>query len=272
MADANLHISVPVRRFGTSAEAQDAVAVEEPLEIRLGYFRDGKSHSDSISITMRTPGDDENLAGGFLLTEGIIGRAADIRGFEAVAENVIRVDLDAGVEFDADRLQRNFYTTSSCGVCGKASLEALKVQSRFNIDDSGLRVAPDMLMRLSESLIERQATFAATGGLHAAGLFDRDGRMLDVREDVGRHNAVDKVVGAALQVDAVPLLERGLIVSGRASFEILQKAMVAGCPLVVAIGAPSSLAIELAWEFDMTLVGFLRDGRFNIYTGPSRIE
>lgn len=219
MADANLHISVPVRRFGTSAEAQDAVAVEEPLEIRLGYFRDGKSHSDSISITMRTPGDDENLAGGFLLTEGIIGRAADIRGFEAVAENVIRVDLDAGVEFDADRLQRNFYTTSSCGVCGKASLEALKVQSRFNIDDSGLRVAPDMLMRLSESLIDR-----------------------------------------------------GLIVSGRASFEILQKAMVAGCPLVVAIGAPSSLAIELAWEFDMTLVGFLRDGRFNIYTGPSRIE
>lgn len=219
MADANLHISVPVRRFGTSAEAQDAVAVEEPLEIRLGYSRDGKSHSDSISITMRTPGDDENLAGGFLLTEGIIGRAADIRGFEAVAENVIRVDLDAGVEFDADRLQRNFYTTSSCGVCGKASLEALKVQSRFNIDDSGLRVAPDMLMRLSESLIDR-----------------------------------------------------GLIVSGRASFEILQKAMVAGCPLVVAIGAPSSLAIELAWEFDMTLVGFLRDGRFNIDTGPSRIE
>ncbi len=189
--------------------ARDPARIFPRRQITLGQHLDHDAY----------PGDDENLAGGFLLTEGIIGRAADIRGFEAVAENVIRVDLDAGVEFDADRLQRNFYTTSSCGVCGKASLEALKVQSRFNIDDSGLRVAPDMLMRLSESL-----------------------------------------------------LERGLIVSGRASFEILQKALVAGCPLVVAIGAPSSLAIELAWEFDMTLVGFLRDGRFNIYTGPSRIE
>jgi FdhD protein len=270
-------LQVTVRRVGDAGQARggsaetDVVAVEEPLEIRLS--------EQSISITMRTPGDDLNLAAGFLFTEGMIENAAQIASFAYLVDadsgdtnpNIVVAELAPGVSVDTAKLQRHFYTTSSCGVCGKSSLEALSTQASYPVVGDELRVSADVLSALPDALLSRQRTFSDTGGLHAAGLFRPDGTLLDVREDVGRHNAVDKLVGHALTNDDLPLANLGVLVSGRTSFEIMQKLRMAGCPLVAAVGAPSSLAVELAWEFDMTLVGFLRDGRFNVYSGPGRI-
>jgi FdhD protein len=248
---------VQVARFPDGGQARDEVAVEEPLEIRIG--------GRPVAVTMRTPGHDEELALGFCLSEGLEPEAASLT--DDLAANTIDVRAPA---FDPARLQRSFYTTSSCGVCGKGALEAVAVEApRIT---SRLQVSAAVVAALPDRLRNSQATFAATGGLHATGLFDREGRLLCAREDVGRHNAMDKVVGWAFLRDILPLAEALLCVSGRLSFELVQKAAVAGCPILTAVGAPSSLAVELAADRGITLCGFVRGGRLNVYTEAWRIE
>jgi FdhD protein len=236
----------------------DELAVEEPLEIRV----DGRP----IAVTMRTPGHDEELAIGFLRSEGIPAVAA--RPTADLAANTIEVDVEGDV--DLGRLERSFYTSSSCGVCGKGALEAVAVEAARVEDD--LRVPAAVVSALPDRLREAQPAFAATGGLHATGLFDADGGLLCVREDVGRHNAMDKVVGWALAQGLVPLWPHVLCVSGRLSFELVQKAAVAGAPVLVGVGAPTSLAVRLAGDRNLTLCGFARDGRVNVYTGAERVR
>ena len=249
----------------------DKVAIEEPLEIRLGFDAGGKRHTRSVSITMRTPGDDDELAMGFLFGEGIVQSRGDVAVVKPCGgDNTVRVELDDDVSVDLERLTRHFYTSSSCGVCGKASLEALHVQGCEPLAGE-LQIARDDMIELPNALRHAQTTFEETGGLHAAAAFDSAGRLVVVREDVGRHNAVDKVVGALLSDGRVPAGDLGLVVSGRASFELVQKALVAGMPMLVAVGAPSSLAVELAQEFNVTLVGFLRGESFNVYAAGERI-
>jgi len=272
-----------VRRFRGGSlgvtDDPDLVAAEEPFEIRLGYSRrDGSRAEEPVSITMRTPGHDEDLAIGFLFTEGIIRSGNDVQEVVARGQratdgliNVVRVELAPGVPVDFKRLERNFYMTSSCGVCGKASIDAVAVQGQYDVGAVDFRMSGSALGRLPAALKEQQAVFEQTGGLHASGLFDAEGRIVALREDVGRHNALDKLIGYALRRGDVPLSRNGVIVSGRASFELMQKAKMAGCPLVAAVGAPSSLAVELAREFGITLVGFLKSDRFNVYSRPDRI-
>ena len=274
-------LAVDVHRFlqGSQSARADRVAVEEPLEIRIAFSTPDGRATRSISITMRTPGNDEELAAGFLYSESIVSRARDIAAIEPCGPpapdtgniNVVRVELAAGVDVDLGRLQRHFYTTSSCGVCGKTSLDALRVIGLEPFARGGFAIRADALTRVPESLRRAQDTFEETGGLHAAAVFDAAGELAFTREDVGRHNAVDKVVGALLLAGRLPAGDLGLMVSGRASFELMQKALVAGMPLLAAVGAPSSLAVSLADEFDMTLVGFLRGETFNIYAGAERI-
>jgi FdhD protein len=280
LAERHATREVEVHRYGRESVVEcDDVATEEPLEIRLGFARDDGTRTEaSISITMRTPGADDELALGFLFGEGIITSIADVELVRPCGPpaangliNVLRVELAGDVRPDVDRLERHFYTTSSCGVCGKASLEAVAVHGRYAIAESTFAIEGSVLETLPDRLLKEQSVFGKTGGIHASGLIDAHGSILCVREDVGRHNALDKLIGSQLQAGAVPLFDRAILVSGRASFELLQKAMVAGCPLVAAVGAPSSLAVELADEFDMTLVGFLRPDRFNVYTNPHRI-
>jgi FdhD protein len=257
----------------------DLVATEEPFEIRLGYSRgDGSRAEEPVSVTMRTPGHDEDLAVGFLYTEGIIRARSDVQEVVARGQraadgliNVVRVELAPGVPVNFKRLERNFYMTSSCGVCGKASIEAVAVQGQHDVGAMDFKMPGAALGRLPAALKTQQAVFEQTGGLHASGLFDATGTIMGLREDVGRHNALDKLIGHALMHGEVPLKQHGVIVSGRASFELLQKAKMAGCPLVAAVGAPSSLAVELAREFGITLVGFLKSDRFNVYSRPDRI-
>jgi FdhD protein len=237
-------------------EADDVVAVEEPLEIRI----EGRP----VAVTMRTPGNDEELALGFALSEGL--RATGARLPDDLAANTVELDAPG---FDPERLARSFYTTSSCGVCGKGALEAVSVEAPPVTSD--LRVRADLLAGLPDALRRGQAAFAVTGGLHATGLFASDGSLLCVREDVGRHNALDKVVGWAVRQEVLPLSSHVLCVSGRLSFELVQKAAVAGCPIMVAVGAPSSLAVELARDRGITLCGFVRNGRLNVYSEPWRI-
>jgi FdhD protein len=269
-----------VRRIGaTNGADTDVVATEEPLGIRLGYSRaDGSRAEEEVSITMRTPGHDEDLAVGFLFTEGIIHDRADVQSVVPRGQpapnglvNVVRVELAPGVKVDFKRLERHFYTSSSCGICGKASIESVAVQGRFDLHSSPFAIRAELLGRLPAALKIEQAVFEQTGGLHASGLFDASGTISAVREDVGRHNALDKLIGRALVDGRVPLMGHGLVVSGRASFELMQKAKIAGCAFVAAVGAPSSLAVELAQEFGMTLVGFLKPERFNIYNRPDRV-
>lgn len=270
-----------IERIGEGAGTlEDVVATEEPLEVRLAYSRpDGGRAEKSISVTMRTPGHDGELAVGFLYTEGIIRSKADI---ESVAPcgppapngliNVVRVELAANVDVALDRLERHFYTSSSCGVCGKSSLDAVAVQGHYDLEDVEFPVSGERLGALPDALRARQTVFERTGGLHASGLFDVAGQIVAVREDVGRHNALDKLIGQALLADELPLSAFGIIVSGRASFELMQKAMMAGLPLLAAVGAPSSLAVELAEEFGMTLIGFLKRNKLNVYTRPDRVQ
>ncbi len=247
---------VKVVRLPGGATERDRVAVEEPLEIRIGGM--------PVAVTMRTPGHDEELALGFCLSEGLRPEIARVP--DDLAANTI--DVDAG-GFDAARLQRRFYTSSSCGVCGKGALEAVAVEAAYV--DSQLCVPVALIASLPDRLREEQATFAATGGLHATGLFAADGTLLCSREDVGRHNAFDKVVGRAFLDGLLPLAQHVLCVSGRLSFELVQKAAVVGCPILVAVGAPSSLAVELAGDRGVTLCGFVRGGSVNVYTEPWRI-
>jgi FdhD protein len=269
-----------IRRMGEGAgDTADAVAAEEPLGIRLGYSRpDGSRAEEDVSITMRTPGHDGDLAVGFLFTEGIVHERSEVQGVVPRGEpdakglfNIVRVDLEPGVVVDFKRLERHFYTSSSCGICGKASIDSVAVQGRFDLRGARLRVSGDVLRTLPRALKQRQSVFEQTGGLHAAGLFDMRGTIATVREDVGRHNALDKLIGDALLHDRIPLTEYGVVVSGRASFELLQKAKMAGCALFAAVGAPSSLAVEMAEEFGMTLVGFLKAEGFNLYSRADRI-
>jgi len=272
-------IEIEKRRNGACNTVTDCVAVEEPLEIRLSYSTPDGRAVRSLSITMRTPGEDRELAAGFLLSESIVSGADDIVAIEPCGppapdtghRNAIRIELDASVTVDTGRLERHFYSTSSCGVCGKASLDALRAVGIRPLAETGPEFSDDVLIRMPDELRRRQATFDTTGGLHAAGVFDVSGNMLAVAEDVGRHNAVDKLVGRLLLSRQLPASELGLIVSGRASFELVQKALVAGIPLLAAVSAPSSLAVELAREFGMTLVGFLRGKSFNIYAGNDRV-
>jgi FdhD protein len=274
-------VGVPVQRaVGDSVTSgSDELAVEEPLEIRLAYQVDGQRVERSISITMRTPGQDAELAVGFLLGEGIIGGHSDIASVRPCGpavgplrlHNVVRVELRADVGVDMKRLERHFYTTSSCGVCGKTSLEALHVNPGFALSAEGPFVTGETIHRLPHQLRQSQAVFDHTGGLHGAGLFTTGGELVALREDVGRHNAVDKLIGGEVLAGRVPLRDKLLLVSGRASFELVQKAVMAGIPVMVAVGAPSSLAVELAGRFNMTLVGFARDNRFNVYSGAWRL-
>ncbi len=267
-------VSCRVRRVTGSgaAEETDSLAIEEPLEIQLGYERRGTRVFKSISVTMRTPGHDLELAAGFLLGEQIIKNAGQIAKVSPVEPNVVRVDLVAGLAVDLKRLERNFYTTSSCGVCGRSSLAAITFDG-ISLEEDAPVFEPCVINRLPETLRAAQAVFDRTGGLHAAALFNIEGALRDYREDVGRHNAVDKVIGAQLlEGREAALKDQLLFVSGRASFELMQKTLLAGVPILAAIGAPSSLAVELAQHHGATLLGFVREGRFNIYCGAARIR
>ncbi len=264
---------------GTGARPQeDQVAVEEPMEVRVVVLGPhGVERRHAVAVTMRTPGDDEELAAGFLLSEGVIAGPADLERVapcgdgNGAGRNVVNAHLAPGVEFDAARFTRNVYTTSSCGICGKASLELIRAVCPSPLA-GGFRVAAGVLHTLPERCREAQGAFDRTGGLHAAALFDASGELLLAREDVGRHNAFDKMVGTLLLAGELPASERVVLVSGRASFELVQKGLIAGIPVLAAVGAPTSLAVETAREFGMTLVGFLRDGRFNVYSGVERID
>jgi len=253
---------------------RDRVVVEEPLEIRV-VLPDETRHS--ISVTMRTPGQDEELAAGFMFTEGILKDRASMSAVEhcpnalgAAAGNVVNVRITTDAAFDPKRFTRNVYTTSSCGICGRASLDLIR-QSCPKKPEGSFELSYDWMMGLSSQARDTQAVFEGTGGLHAAALFEPNGELSFLREDVGRHNAVDKILGTLFLDNRLPASDRVLWVSGRASFELVQKAVLAGIPAMAAVGAPSSLAIEAAREFGMTLIGFLRDGRFNVYAGADRI-
>ena len=266
---------------GTATEAAtDWLAVEAPLEIGLEYGPPGERRLHALAVTMRTPGHDAELAAGFLLSEGIIGQAADIESIAHYADprrprergNVLRVALAPGVAVELGRLERHFYTSSSCGVCGKTSIDAVRASScPVPPPADAPRVAAAVLHALPGRQRAAQALFEQTGGLHATALFSVEGELLSLREDVGRHNAFDKVVGAALLAGQLPLHRHVVLLSGRASFELVQKAAVAGVAVLAAVGAPSSLAVEAADEFGLTLLGFVRDDRFNIYTHAQRI-
>jgi FdhD protein len=262
-----------------STVSTDMLAIEEPLEIRLEHGPAEQRQVQNISVTMRTPGHDTELANGFLFTEGIIKSPDDISATEhcfiACAENkenVIQVSLSPGIVPHLQNTERNFYTTSSCGVCGKGSINAIRTVSSFAGQAADHdTIQPDILYQLPIILRRHQRVFEDTGGLHASALFTTTGELLLLREDVGRHNALDKMIGAALNYNWLPLHQTVLLLSGRASFELVQKAAMAGINIIAAVGAPSSLAVQLAEEFNITLVGFLRDERFNIYTAAHRV-
>ncbi|MEU6488683.1 formate dehydrogenase accessory sulfurtransferase FdhD [Streptomyces sp. NPDC046887] len=260
-------------RDGAVSARPDTLAGEEPLEIRL--------NGRPLAVTMRTPGDDFALATGFLVSEGVVAAAEEVRSVVYCAGaqddgtntyNVVDVGLAPGVPVPETGLERNVYTTSSCGLCGKASLDAVRTSTRFTLGPGPTGITPELLAALPERLRAAQRVFDRTGGLHAAALFSPAGELLDVREDVGRHNAVDKLVGRALREGLLPLDGTILLVSGRASFELAQKAVMAGVPFLAAVSAPSSLAVELAAETGLTLVGFLRGRSMNVYAGEHRLD
>jgi len=272
---------IPITRVNNQevTDTTDALAMEEPLEIRLEYGPENERKVQNVSVTMRTPGNDAELATGFLFTEGIIKSKAEIAdvGYCFIAcaenrENVIQVNLVPGIVPDLHNTERNFYTTSSCGVCGKGSINAIRTVSAFTQQEKHqIVVNAELLYNLPVILQHHQAIFADTGALHASALFNLKGELQLVREDVGRHNALDKLIGASLNHNHLPLDNSILLLSGRASFELIQKAAMAGVQIIAAVGAPSSLAVELAEEFNITLTGFLRNKRFNIYTAAHRI-
>jgi FdhD protein len=263
---------------GESSSKDDFLVVEEPLEIRLAFEKGGITQQKSIAVTMRTPGHDEDLALGFLFTEGILQHFSQVKNITRAAvrwkearENAVVVELADGLEIDFKKMERHFYTSSSCGVCGKASIEAVQVQGRFDLHETKPVFHPTLLHGLPQKLLKEQSVFDCTGGLHGAALFDARGKLAMSREDIGRHNALDKLIGAAFRQGMLPLSDYLILVSGRAGFELVQKSVVAGIPALAAVGAPSSLAVQLAEEAGMTLIGFLRDGQFNIYCGGERV-
>ncbi|MEL7500632.1 MAG: formate dehydrogenase accessory sulfurtransferase FdhD [Planctomycetota bacterium] len=283
--------SVEILRYSGDVPriVQDVVATEEPLEIRVVFDsssadrpQEVKRRSKSVAVTMRTPGHDAELAIGFLISEGIVSSKEDIQSISRVGPppeqtdhgNTVVVSLASGIQFDESKLQRNFFTTSSCGICGKASIEAVRAQGMVRAEHK-FTVGPRFISGLPDLLRSGQSAFETTGGIHAAGLFDQTGNCFGIREDVGRHNAVDKLYGGLVQSNfdlkrlEVPLF---LVVSGRASFELVQKAVMGSTPMMVAVGAPSSLAVELANEFNITLIGFTSSQRFNCYSGRQRLD
>lgn len=264
-------VTIQKVQAGQVLMSDDVLAIEEPLEIQMVYGHERLQRN--VSVTMRTPGNDEELAAGFLFTEGIIQHKGDIEYIQPVLPgmNAVRVTLYPDITPRLQQADRNFYTTSSCGVCGKASIDAIKTVSIFQGQPDNLLIADEVLHGLHASLLQQQAVFGSTGGLHASALFTPEGNFCMLREDVGRHNALDKLIGAALLKDQLPLNNVMLLLSGRASFELVQKAAMAGIKVVAAVGAPSSLAVALAQEYGITLIGFLREQRFNIYCGGKRI-
>ncbi len=272
----NEYIEVTRVSGDVSEPVTDMITAEEPLEIQLQY---GQQHDMTLAITMRTPGHDDELAVGFLYGEGIIHSLSDVLAVEHCTppdpdkglHNVIKVTLNPALSFDPDQLDRHFYMSSSCGVCGKTSLEAVQARSESKIDQT-FKISADSLKRSPSSLLTTQTEFTRTGGLHSSGLINEKGEVIRAREDVGRHNALDKLIGSLLLEDKLPIEQHGLLLSGRASFELLQKATLAGIGLVAAVGPPSTLAVDLARDQGITLAGFVRDEGFNIYTHPERIR
>ena len=253
-------------------EILDTVAVEEPLEIAINISEvQLPVIRKNISITMRTPGEDADLALGFLFTEGILVAPAQVDSIQQT-DNGITLFLNTSKTIDLSKIERHFYTSSSCGVCGKSSIASIKTVRPKSLKNQIFQVDKDLIKSLPDKLKLKQSTFHNTGGLHAAGIFDLSGKLIDLKEDVGRHNALDKLIGAAFSTNLLPLDNHLLLLSGRASFELIQKAAMAGIQFVMSIGAPSSLAIELAVEFNITLVGFLSKHRYNIYHGAERIK
>jgi FdhD protein len=270
MAETGLK-KVEITKFANASftTAADLVSIEEPLEIRLGWS--SVEGLRQIAVTMRTPGDERELAAGFLFTEGIVSAPSDIEQIEVQKCNVVNVFLRKGIEVDSASLERHSFVASSCGVCGKKSIAAVRVKRRYDCVHDVPQIAPELVRELPDLLRKHQTHFDRSGGIHASGLFDSTGKLIELREDVGRHNALDKVLGAALLAGKLPLTQHILVVSGRASFELVQKSTHAGLPIMIAVGAPSSLAVQLASECDMTLIGFARDDRFNVYSGLHRV-
>ena len=268
------HISIQKLNHGKITEELDNVAVEEPLEIQLAYSTPTGRMQKNIAVTMRTPGNDEELAAGFLFTEGIIKNSSAIEEVKKNHhdENLIMITLHENEIPILANAARNFYSTSSCGICGKASIEAIRTVSQYVNEKESINVEASLFYTLQDQLKKQQKIFEDTGGIHASALFDLDGNCIMLREDVGRHNALDKVIGAALLNNQLPLINYILLLSGRASFELVQKALMAGIKIIAAVGAPSSLAVELAREAGITLIGFLKNDRFNIYSGQQRIK
>ena len=270
------HTTVRKMDSEQAVDCRDWLAVEEPLEIRLNYVAKGRRQGKVVSITMRTPGQDRELAAGFLFTEGIVRKPEEIARIYAAetpgqAVNQILIELAGDMEPDLPRLERRFFSSSSCGVCGKTTVESLDLDGMDIPAIDSPKMNREILCHLPDALKKRQAVFAQTGGLHAAALFSPGGELLDLREDVGRHNALDKLIGAAFLEKRIPLSHCVLLLSGRVSFELMQKSVAAGIPFVAAVGAPSSLAVDVARRFQATLAGFLRGSRFNIYSGTRRI-
>lgn len=270
--------SIPIKKYKDHqlSQLEDFLAIEEPLEIKLLYGKTANRVLKNLSITMRTPGNDKELAVGFLFTEGIIKTAEDLDlsflDKPRFDPNSITIAIKEDVEINWQKLERHFYTTSSCGVCGKSSIDAIRIvsdQGDLHVQDWKMKV--EKLVALPGLINEQQAVFQTTGGLHASALFSLNNELIALREDVGRHNALDKLIGSCLLQNNMPLSQQVLLLSGRASFELIQKAAMAGIKMVVAVGAPSSLAVNLAQEFGMTLIGFLRDNRFNIYCNSERV-
>ena len=268
------HISIQKLNHGKITEEVDNVAVEEPLEIQLAYSTPTGRMQKNIAVTMRTPGNDEELAAGFLFTEGIIKNSSAIEEVKKNHhdENLIMITLHENEIPILANAARNFYSTSSCGICGKASIEAIRTVSQYVNEKESINVEASLFYNLQDQLKKQQKVFEDTGGIHASALFDLDGNFIMLREDVGRHNALDKVIGATLLNNQLPLINYILLLSGRASFELVQKALMAGIKIIAAVGAPSSLAVELAREAGITLIGFLKNDRFNIYSGQQRIK
>jgi FdhD protein len=254
-------------------DALDQLAIEEPLEIKIIHGDNSNRTQRTISITMRTPGNDEELVLGFLFTEGIIQNKNQIANTHiSPLENKALITINENENLNLQNTERNFYTTSSCGVCGKTSIDAIKTISSYNNIADNIRISPSVFYQLEQQLRKQQTLFDSTGGLHASALFDLEGNFITLREDVGRHNALDKLIGAAFRKDELPLTNKILLLSGRASFELVQKATMAGIKIIAAVGAPSSLAVQLAEEAGITLIGFLRNDQFNIYTGEERMQ
>jgi len=270
-----VNVNIQRTENGKWVDMEDQLAIEEPLEISIAFGQSQNRQTKRISVTMRTPGNDAELALGFLFTEGIIHSLTDVQSWKhadtlpGIESNRFLVELNPELNFELSKLDRNFYTTSSCGVCGKASIDAIKTTNAFTKQTSPIKINKDIFYTLPEKLRLAQQNFESTGGIHASALFTKDGDLIALREDVGRYNALDRLIGYFLTENKIPLNQHILLLSGRASFELLQKASMAGIQMVCAIGAPSSLAVETAKEFGVTLVGFLKSNKMNVYCGET---